>query len=103
MSGLAAFAGELACERITPAELSEIKALLKRRSRAASKTICRAFQLPQPRPYMQDQRCREAFGLRQTHIAVNRPATGATVPIPGLGATPAFRNSIESRRATSSH
>ena len=27
MSGLEAFSGELACERITPAELSEIKAL----------------------------------------------------------------------------
>ncbi|MGH8779466.1 GntR family transcriptional regulator [Paraburkholderia sp.] len=72
MSGLEAFSGELACERITAAELAEIKAL------HYAMLACRA-QNDLPGYYSRNQAIHEKINeaarngaLRQTYIAVNR-------------------------------
>ena len=72
MSGLEAFSGELACERITPAELSEIKAL------HYAMLACRA-QNDLAGYYSRNQAIHDKINnaarnsaLRQTYISVNR-------------------------------
>lgn len=72
MSGLEAFSGELACERITQAELAEIKAL------HYSMLACR-LQNDLPGYYSRNQEIHDRINeaarnsaLRQTYIAVNR-------------------------------
>jgi DNA-binding GntR family transcriptional regulator len=72
ISGLEAFAGELACERITPAEIAEIKAL------HYAMLACRA-QNDLTGYYSRNQAIHDKINLaarnnalRQTYIAVNR-------------------------------
>ncbi|WP_207005003.1 GntR family transcriptional regulator [Trinickia mobilis] len=72
MSGLEAFSGELACQRITPAELAEIKAL------HYAMLACRA-QNDLPGYYSRNQEIHDRINeaarntvLRQTYVAVNR-------------------------------
>jgi len=72
MSGLEAFSGELACERITPAEIAEIKAL------HYAMLACRA-QNDLAGYYSRNQAIHDKINeaarnsaLRQTYIAVNR-------------------------------
>lgn len=72
MSGLEAFSGELACERITPAELSEIKAL------HYTMLACHA-QHDLPGYYARNQEIHDRINeaarnsaLRQIYVAVNR-------------------------------
>jgi DNA-binding GntR family transcriptional regulator len=72
MSGLEAFSGELACERITPVEIAEIKAL------HYAMLACRS-QNDLPGSYSHNQAIHDKINeaarnsaLRQTYIAVNR-------------------------------
>lgn len=72
MSGLEAFSGELACERITPAELAEIKAL------HYSMLACRV-QNDLPGYYSRNQEIHDRINeaarntaLRQTYQGINR-------------------------------
>ncbi|WP_354683624.1 GntR family transcriptional regulator [Cupriavidus necator] len=72
MSGLEAFAGELACERITPQELAEIKAL------HYAMLACRA-QNDLPGYYSRNQEIHDRINaaarnqvLRQTYLTLNR-------------------------------
>jgi len=72
MSGLEAFSGELACQRITPAELAEIKAL------HYAMLACRA-QNDLPGYYSRNQQIHDRINeaarntvLRQTYVALNR-------------------------------
>lgn len=72
MSGLEAFAGELACERITPQELAEIKAL------HYAMLACRA-QNDLPGYYSRNQEIHDRINeaarnqtLRQTYQSINR-------------------------------
>ncbi|MDE2288929.1 MAG: GntR family transcriptional regulator [Burkholderiales bacterium] len=72
MSGLEAFSGELACERITPAELAEIKAL------HYTMLACRA-QNDLPGYYSRNREIHDRINeaarnsaLRQIYISVNR-------------------------------
>lgn len=72
MSGLEAFSGELACERITPAEIAEIKAL------HYAMLACRA-QNDLAGYYSRNQAIHDKINeaarnsqLRQTYVAVNR-------------------------------
>ncbi|KDP87358.1 GntR family transcriptional regulator [Cupriavidus basilensis] len=72
MSGLEAFSGELACERITPAELAEIKAL------HYSMLACRV-QNDLPGYYSRNQEIHDRINeaarnatLRQTYQSINR-------------------------------
>ncbi|QCP51905.1 GntR family transcriptional regulator [Trinickia violacea] len=72
MSGLEAFSGELACQRITPAELAEIKAL------HYAMLACRA-QNDLTGYYSRNQEIHDRINeaarntvLRQTYVAVNR-------------------------------
>ena len=72
MSGLEAFSGELACERITPQELAEIKAL------HYAMLACRA-QNDLPGYYSRNQEIHDRINeaarnqtLRQTYLSINR-------------------------------
>jgi DNA-binding GntR family transcriptional regulator len=72
MSGLEAFSGELACQRITPAELAQIKAL------HYAMLACRA-QNDLPGYYSRNQQIHDLINeaarntvLRQTYVALNR-------------------------------
>jgi DNA-binding GntR family transcriptional regulator len=72
MSGLEAFAGELACQRITPVELAEIKAL-------HYAMLARRAQNDLPGYYARNHEIHDRINeaarnsvLRQTYIAVNR-------------------------------
>jgi DNA-binding GntR family transcriptional regulator len=72
MSGLEAFGGELACERITPQELAEIKAL------HYAMLACRA-QNDLPGYYSRNQEIHDRINLaarnqtlRQTYLSINR-------------------------------
>src|ERR1700761_1677081 len=72
MSGLEAFSGELACERITPAELAEIKALHR------DMLACR-MQNDLSGYYSRDHKIHDKINeaarnsaLRQTYLSINR-------------------------------
>jgi DNA-binding GntR family transcriptional regulator len=72
MSGLEAFSGELACQRITPAELAEIKAL-------HYAMLARRAQNDLPGYYSRNREIHDRINeaarnsvLRQTYITVNR-------------------------------
>jgi DNA-binding GntR family transcriptional regulator len=72
MSGLEAFSGELACERITPVEIAEIKAL------HYAMLACRA-QNDLSGYYSRNQKIHDKINeaarnsaLRQTYISINR-------------------------------
>lgn len=106
MSGLEAFAGELACERITPVELSEIKALhyamlagrvvrhnygvRRQRDNYDGRRVAviqprakRSVGVLQPQPdhSRQDQRCRAEFGLAVNVYGGQSAGTGVAVSV----------------------
>jgi DNA-binding GntR family transcriptional regulator len=72
MSGLEAFAGELACERMTPAELGEIKALHYEMLACREQNDLSGYYSRNQAIHDKINDAARNSALRQTYIAVNR-------------------------------
>jgi DNA-binding GntR family transcriptional regulator len=72
MSGLEAFSGELACERITPAELAEIKALHYEMLACRAQEDLSGYYARNRQIHDKISEAARNSSLRQTYIAVNR-------------------------------
>src|ERR1700730_6856101 len=72
MSGLEAFSGELACERITPAELAEIKALHYEMLACRAQEDLSGYYTRNRQIHDKISEAARNSCLRQTYIAVNR-------------------------------